>query len=282
MAELINKQIIEGKLNNENLVIIENPGYTKEEADEKFATKNEIPDVKNFVKDTDYATPVKAGLVKTQSSLGIELEEISGQISIDNADNIEIDNKANIYKPITPSNLDYAVKTSLTTNTIELTDEEKTNAKNWLGISSSGSTSDSYSKEEIDQMFNNVLTGKVQYLGKDLEDELVSKFDNKTVTGGAVKDAPTKYADANMIIEVKAILTDTAPIIEYGNKKGNGTLEIDAPLDYKSGETKAPASKMDDSSNIQTYVPTSARFLAELIRCKTGKIIVGIKFTRSK
>ena len=282
MAELINKQIIEGKLNNENLVIIENTGYTKEEADEKFATKNEIPDVKNFIKDTDYATPVKAGLVKTQSSLGIELEETSGQISIDNADNIEIDNKAHIYKPITPSNLDYAVKTGLTTNTIELTDEEKTNAQNWLGISSSGSGGDSYSKEEIDQMFNNVLTGKVQYLGKELEDELTYKYNNTTVTGSALKKVPATYNGVNIIIEVKATTAETAPIIEYGNKKGNGTLEVEVPLDYEEGETKAPVSKMDDIANPQNYIPNSARFLAELIRCKTGKIIVGIKFTRSK
>ena len=42
--------------------------------------------------------------------------------------------KGNNCKPITPANLDFAVKTSVTTNTIELTADEKANAKQWLGF----------------------------------------------------------------------------------------------------------------------------------------------------
>ena len=41
--------------------------------------------------------------------------------------------KANNFQPVVPSNLDSAIKISITTNTITLTGEEKANACNWLG-----------------------------------------------------------------------------------------------------------------------------------------------------
>ena len=41
-------------------------------------------------------------------------------------------------KPITPTNLDYAVKTGMTTNAIEWTEEEKRAARDLIGASDSG------------------------------------------------------------------------------------------------------------------------------------------------
>ncbi len=89
--------------------------------------------VASFVKKTDYATETnKAGIVYPISNAGLRVTS-SGGMYIANAPKDYIDRRASEYRPITPTNLDYAVKTSVTTNTIELTDDEKTAARTWLG-----------------------------------------------------------------------------------------------------------------------------------------------------
>lgn len=50
------------------------------------------------------------------------------------ATNDNIEKKDSKYKPITPQNLDFAIKVGLTTNTETLTDEEKAKASAWLGV----------------------------------------------------------------------------------------------------------------------------------------------------
>ena len=90
------------------------------------------------VGDTDFATSTKGGVVKAGTSSfrnkGIYISS-EGILAIHQATNTEIEGKANIYFPITPNNLDLAVKTGITTNTIELTEEEKAAACAWLGVS---------------------------------------------------------------------------------------------------------------------------------------------------
>lgn len=91
----------------------------------------------NYVKNTDIATSSKAGVVKAQTSNSVNrgiYVSSEGFLSLKIATDNEISTKANTYNVISPQNLDLAVKTGLTTNTIELTDEEKTTAQNWLGI----------------------------------------------------------------------------------------------------------------------------------------------------
>lgn len=86
----------------------------------------------NAVSTEDYATSTKGGVVKTSSQYGTGMTQ--GFIATIKASDAEIGEKSNLYKVITPKNLDYAVKTSITTNTETLTDEEKANAKSWLGV----------------------------------------------------------------------------------------------------------------------------------------------------
>lgn len=57
----------------------------------------------------------------------------SGALAIIKATDALINAKTNNYQPVVPSNLDYAVKVGVTTNTNTLTDTEKQNACNWLG-----------------------------------------------------------------------------------------------------------------------------------------------------
>ena len=59
----------------------------------------------------------------------------TGYLMTSAASTTDIDGKTNANKPIVPSNLDYAIKVGVTTNTNTLTSTEKTNACSWLGAS---------------------------------------------------------------------------------------------------------------------------------------------------
>lgn len=97
----------------------------------------EIPSLEGYVKNTDYATDTVGGIVKIHSNyFGLALNS-SKQLYIYKALDSDIANKTTHYRPIVPANLDLAVKTGVTTNTIELTEDEKANAKNWLGYADS-------------------------------------------------------------------------------------------------------------------------------------------------
>lgn len=96
-----------------------------------FGGKN--VDLTDYVKNTDYATKNKAGVVKVSDSInGIAIDE-NGTIYLQPASTNNIDNKTS-YQPITPNRLDYALVSGLTTNKIELTEEQKTKVQEWLGV----------------------------------------------------------------------------------------------------------------------------------------------------
>lgn len=94
------------------------------------------PDLTDYVKNTDYATFHKAGVVKIGMFYGLDVL-VSGHLHCIKATDEEIIAKEQHYKPIVPKNLDLAVKTGITTNTLELSEEEKANAKHWLGYADS-------------------------------------------------------------------------------------------------------------------------------------------------
>ena len=98
-------------------------------------TKTLEIDLTDYVKKTDYAVDNgNAGIVKTAGvSYGIQTGA-NGLIFVKAASRYEIEQKTALYKPITPDNLDYAVKVGMTTNTIVLTAEEKAAAQAWLGV----------------------------------------------------------------------------------------------------------------------------------------------------
>lgn len=97
-----------------------------------LATKEEIPSLEGYVKDTDYATSTKHGVISSDTSFGTAVNG-SGKIYIVRAGDNAVKQKTSVYNPLTPSNIDLAVKTGVTTNTIELSADEKANAKAWLG-----------------------------------------------------------------------------------------------------------------------------------------------------
>ena len=69
----------------------------------------DMPDLTDYVKNTDYATADVGGVVKTDSTLGVDIN-VDGTLIINKANEQEIDAKLNSYKPIVPVNLEYAVK----------------------------------------------------------------------------------------------------------------------------------------------------------------------------
>ena len=104
-----------------------------EEKWEKIGSKSVEIDLTDYVKNTDYGSNNKAGLVRGQTSYGTSVNASNGVISLVNPTKANIDAKVG-YIPITPKMLDYAIKVGLTTNTEPLTDEEKIAAQKWLGI----------------------------------------------------------------------------------------------------------------------------------------------------
>lgn len=95
--------------------------------------------VENGVASIPIASPTQLGLVKPAgSSYGIAYQT-SGNICTASATNSDIEVRTNEYKPITPSNLKYAVDSVLcsTSASEALTSQQKANAKARLGISDS-------------------------------------------------------------------------------------------------------------------------------------------------
>ena len=92
--------------------------------------------LEDYVKNTDYATSSGAsGVVKVDAAkYGIGCNE-DGYLVIAQAGSADIDNWQNYTRPITPNNLDYAVKKALAhTNHTTWTDDEKKAAREQIGV----------------------------------------------------------------------------------------------------------------------------------------------------
>ena len=89
--------------------------------------------VKDGVANLTAATTTKYGVVKLGAGLATGNTGGTTIATIQCAPDSAIDAKSSKYHPIVPSNLDYAVKVAVTTNTKILTEDEKTAACNWLG-----------------------------------------------------------------------------------------------------------------------------------------------------
>ena len=75
---------------------------------EHLGSPKVVIDLTDYVKNTDYGSNTKVGLVKGRADFGIFVNESNGQMSIVNADRTHIDKRIG-YIPITPQILDYAV-----------------------------------------------------------------------------------------------------------------------------------------------------------------------------
>lgn len=89
-------------------------------------------DMAEYVKNTDYGTQTKAGIVKGSPQHGIFIYD-GGLLMINPTTKAAIDAKRSAYQPITVEMLDYAIKVGLTTNKETLTEEEKEKISDWTG-----------------------------------------------------------------------------------------------------------------------------------------------------
>ena len=108
-------------------------GHTPEKGIDYFtdADKQEIATAASEM--IGQATDTKQGLVMVNGENGIGVNTEDGSLYIKSATEAEINDKTHSYNPIVPNNLNYAVKAGLTSNSITLTEAEKTSALNWIG-----------------------------------------------------------------------------------------------------------------------------------------------------
>ena len=90
-------------------------------------------DLTDYVKNTDYATSTKGGVLKvTNNSSGLLVSD--GSLTVVAAKDDDLLKKYNNYKPLTSRTIDAVVKIGITTNKQSLTNEEKVSACEWLGV----------------------------------------------------------------------------------------------------------------------------------------------------
>lgn len=110
-----------------------------------------VIDLTNFIKNTDYATGTKPGIVQTGANYGLAVKDGVQRVVPATYDNIDTRNPRNIKRidsssgsentgdcfrnSITPSNIDYAVNKVLTDGKSSFTKQEQKAVKNKLGIS---------------------------------------------------------------------------------------------------------------------------------------------------
>lgn len=107
---------------------------------DKTIEYNVSVDLSNYVKNTDIATRDKLGIIKVGNGLDIN----NGYIYTVLATNAKIDDKSDKSLVITPSNLNYAVKSALAgkININDMTKEEQLKARNVIGAISESALDD--------------------------------------------------------------------------------------------------------------------------------------------
>jgi hypothetical protein len=86
--------------------------------------------LEDYVKNTDYATESKAGVMKIASDRGAFIQ--NGYFYIRRATNEDIDDKSNAYRPIVPANLNYAV------GSVKASETQSGSAKMWTSQNENG------------------------------------------------------------------------------------------------------------------------------------------------
>lgn len=86
----------------------------------------------DFVQISQYATNSRAGIVKASNSYGVAMS--AADLQVYKASTTDIASKTHNYRPIVPSNLDYAVKQGLINSKIAWTDLDKEKARNMIGV----------------------------------------------------------------------------------------------------------------------------------------------------
>lgn len=120
-------------LNNYNLLMIISGGLVLINKDDRSCKIIAPIDLENYVKFNDYASKIKHGVVSILNTYGIDINP-DGKLYIVKASDSEIKNKSASWKPIVPSNLDYAVRSVYPITKTDLTETITVNTIYNLGL----------------------------------------------------------------------------------------------------------------------------------------------------
>jgi hypothetical protein len=122
----------------DNTRVVMRRGYLKDNEwyEWELLGNNTEVNLDDYVKNTDYATTEKHGVVKVGA--GLSIQPSNNTLQVEYANQKAIQNKAGYRNPLAPVFIDDIVKVGITTNQILLTDEEKQAAKDWLGVVDGG------------------------------------------------------------------------------------------------------------------------------------------------
>lgn len=123
-------------LNNYNLLIMISNGLVLINKDDKICKVIAPIDLENYVKNTDYASAIKTGVVKVNGSRGVSIASDNVIYTVQ-ASKDKIDKRADIYSSIVPANLDYAVRSVYPITQTSITDPITVNTIYNLGVQTS-------------------------------------------------------------------------------------------------------------------------------------------------
>ena len=194
-------------------------GHTPEKGIDYFtdADKQEIATAASEM--IGQATDTKQGLVMVNGENGIGVNIEDGSLYIKSATEAEINDKTHSYNPIVPNNLNYAVKAGLTSNSITLTEAEKTSALNWIGAIPSSDKGKAGGVATLDSS-GKVPSGQIpslEYAGKNHASQHASGGSDP-ITPESIGAAPAGYG----------LGESTPTLISNCNIVGNGWYRVDA------------------------------------------------------
>lgn len=100
---------------------------------EQIGSANVSVDMSEYVKNTDYASYSNSGVVRGNGGAQFRYFFQAGTLYLQGATDEQIESRQN-YVGLTPANINKIVRAGLTTNSTELTDDEKAAAQAWLGL----------------------------------------------------------------------------------------------------------------------------------------------------
>lgn len=142
-------------------------------------------DLIDYVKNTDYATSTTFGVVKVNTNYGLGHNESAGLYNVQANETI-IDRKTDMYRPITAKMLDYAIKSGMTTNALEWTEEEKQSARDLIGVDDAIANSGGGDSPIIEAKLQNltITNTKNSYSLSDTDKAIISEAITKAYANG--------------------------------------------------------------------------------------------------
>lgn len=199
-----------------------------------------------FVKNTDYVTSSTPGIVKIGSGLGV-WTNATNQLYVAKATNAEIDAKTHNYKPIVPSNLDYAVKS--------IGDGYYTKETDYATSSKAGVV------RPANGLFMSGNTGAL----------VIAKASNEQID--AKTDSYYPIVSSNLDYAVKSVgdgyyvkTTDIATKSDLGIVKANGSGGISVNSAGNIGTVKATNAEIDEKTNdYKVIVPSNLEYAVKSV-----------------